>query len=144
MPRVIQTSIRRAIGGYEVKSLYIALSDVVVAGGTVFSFTPTAPGHVVQLDFITTEVGAGAGATITFTPAISGTSTTGGDVTVTLAGTDTVGEETAGNPTTGGAEFSDTDTVSIVASGVTVFTAGTGYLKLLLEYGTRPVGPSPT
>lgn len=136
MPRTTTTSTRLVQASYEVVPVYLQLNDITTTAGVVFSFTPARPGQIIGLDFVTSEVGAGAGATITFTPRVAGVGVTGGTCVVTLAGTDTIGEETAGAAITGGANFSDSQAVSIASSSTTVFTAGAGYLKLKLEYGT--------
>lgn len=136
MPRTTLTSTRLA-AHYDVIPVYLQLNDITTTPGTHFAFTPEKPGEIVGLDFVASEAGAGAGATITFTPAVDGVPVIGGACVVTLAGTDTIGEETAGAAIGGGQNFNDSQTISIQSSGTTVFTAGAGYLKFKVAYFTQ-------
>lgn len=89
---------------------------------------------ILSVSFTTTTIGAGAGATQTLNLEINSTNVTGGAVTVTLAGTDTLGELTAGTPVTAANVGTATDTLSVeVAAGGTVFTAGAGILIVMVQ-----------
>jgi hypothetical protein len=80
--------------------------------------------------------GTGSGATRTLR-VIKGASTVVASGTVTLAGTDTLGEQTALSVTAANAEFSDTDTLTVdFASGGTAFTAGA--LNLVITLRQKP------
>lgn len=137
MPRTITTDTRLVAADYQVIPVYLQLNDITTTAGTHISFTPAKPGQIIGLDFVTSEAGTGASATITFTPAVAGTAVTGGTCVVTLAGTSDIGEETAGAAITDGANFSASQAISIQSSSTTVFTAGAGYLLLKVEYGTQ-------
>ncbi|MGI9297836.1 MAG: hypothetical protein ACR2QC_08050 [Gammaproteobacteria bacterium] len=138
MPRTTLTDTRIIAADYEVIPIYLQLNDVTTTAGTHYIFTPAKPGQIMGLDFVTSEAGTGAGATVTFTPAVGGTAVVGGTCVVTLAGTSDIGEETTGAAITAGQKFTASQTVSIQSSSTTVFTAGSGYLKLKVEYGTQP------
>lgn len=89
---------------------------------------------LLSVSFVTTTIGAGAGASQVLNLEIGTTNVTGGVVTVTLAGTDTLGELTAGTAITAANTGTSTDTLSIeVAAGGTVFTAGDGVLLIKVQ-----------
>lgn len=89
---------------------------------------------LLSVSFATTTIGAGAGASQILNLEIGTTNVTGGTVTITLAGTDTLGELTAGTAITGANTGSASDTLSIeVAAGGTVFTAGDGVLLIKVQ-----------
>lgn len=89
---------------------------------------------ILSVSFATTTIGAGAAATMTLNLEINATNLTGGVVTITLAGTDTLGELTAGSAVTAANVGTATDTLSIeVAAGGTIFTAGAGVLLVKVQ-----------
>ena len=75
--------------------------------------------------------GAGAGATITFRPRISGTEVTGNDLTVTLATSALPAAVTAaGSFTDPTQRFTQGQTLDIKVQAVTAFTAGRGTIRI--------------
>jgi len=89
---------------------------------------------ILSVSFVTTTVSTGAGGTQTLNLEIGSTNLTGGVVTVTLAGSDTLGELTAGTAVTAANVGTATDTLSVeVAAGGTVFTAGAGILIVMVQ-----------
>ena len=89
---------------------------------------------LLSISFVTTTIGAGAGASQILNLEIGTTNVTGGAVTVTLAGTDTLGELTAGTAITAANTGTSADTLSVeVAAGGTVFTAGAGILLVRVQ-----------
>jgi hypothetical protein len=83
-------------------------------------------------------VGAGAGATRTLR-VLKGASTVVATGTVTLASTDTLGEEQSLTVTAANASYEDTDVLTVdFASGGTAFTAGA--LNLFVLYRSRLQG----
>lgn len=89
---------------------------------------------ILSMDFVTTTIGAGAAATMALNLEIGATNVTGGVVTPTLAGTDTLGEMTLGTAVTAANVGTAADTLSIeVAAGGTIFTAGAGNLIIKLQ-----------
>lgn len=94
-------------------------------------------GHRFQLlsfDFVTTIVGAGAGASQVFNLEIGGTDVTGGVLTVDLASTNTIGEISAGTAITADNVGTAGGTISIeMAAGGTVFTSGSGYFVIRIK-----------
>lgn len=89
---------------------------------------------ILSFDFVTTIVGAGAGASQVFNLEIGTTNLTGGTLTVTLASTDTIGKITAGTAITGANVGAIGDTISLeMAAGGTVFTSGSGYFVIRIQ-----------
>lgn len=89
---------------------------------------------ILSVSFVTTTIGAGAGASQVLNLEIGTTNVTGGVVTLTEAATDTLGELTAGTAITANNVGTASDTLSIeVATGGTVFTAGNGALLLKIQ-----------
>lgn len=89
---------------------------------------------VIGVSFNTTTVSTGSGASQVINLEIGSTDVTGGVVTATLAGTDTLGELTAGTAITAANTGSATDTLSVeVAASGTVFTAGNGVLLIKIQ-----------
>ena len=79
-------------------------------------------------------VGAGAGASQVFNLEIGTTNVTGGILTVTLAGTATIGVLTTGSAITALNVGTVSDTISIeMGAGGTVFTSGSGYFVLKIQ-----------
>ena len=89
---------------------------------------------ILSADFVTTTIGAGAGASQTISLKIGSTAVTGGVVNPTLTGTNTLGKLVAGTSVTAAntGTASDTLTVAVAASG-TVFSAGAGYLVIRVQ-----------
>lgn len=94
-------------------------------------------GHRFQLlsfDFVTTIVGAGAGASQVFNLEIGGTDVTGGVLTVDLASTNTIGEISAGTAITAANVGTAAGTISIeMQAGGTVFSSGAGYFVIRIK-----------
>jgi hypothetical protein len=89
---------------------------------------------ILKFDFVTTIVGAGAGASQVFNLEIGTTNLTGGVLTVTLASTDTIGEVTTGTAITANNVGTASDTLSIeMAAGGTIFTSGSGYFVITVQ-----------
>lgn len=104
------------------------------AADLVTNYTPGYKFKILAVDFVTTTLGAGAGATQTVNMEIGTTNLTGGVMTITLASTDTLGEISAGTAVTAANTGSSTDTISIeVAASGTVFTAGAGIILVKIQ-----------
>lgn len=104
------------------------------AADLITNYTPGFKFKLLSADFVTTTLGAGAGATQTLNLEIGTTNVTGGVVNPTLASTDTLGEITAGTAITGANTGSAADTISVeVAAGGTVFTGGAGLLLIKIQ-----------
>lgn len=89
---------------------------------------------ILSFDFVTTIVGAGAGASQTFNLEIGAVNLTGGSLNVTLASTDTIGEVTAGTPITAANVGTAADAISLeMSAGGTVFTSGSGYFVIKVQ-----------
>lgn len=89
---------------------------------------------LLSFDFITTIVGAGAGASQVFNLEIGATDLTGGVLTVTLASTDTIGKVTQGTAITALNTGAAAGNISLEkAGGGTVFTSGAGYFRVTVQ-----------
>jgi hypothetical protein len=125
--------------GVGVSTLVFPLSSLatgIVSGAMdiVTGFTPGYRFKLLAFGFVTTIVGAGAGASQVFNLEINSTDVTGGVLTLNLAATDTVGENTAATAITADNVGSATDTISIEkASGGTVFTSGAGFFWVQIQ-----------
>lgn len=125
--------------GSGIYNLTIPLTSLVTGLGTsaVDVLTNLTVGHKFKLlsfDWVTTVAGTGSGATQSFNLEIGTTNVTGGVVNPTLASTATIGSVTAGTAITANNVGSETDTLSIeLAAGGTVFTAGGGYFRILVQ-----------
>ena len=114
-----------------IEILTIPIPLVALANGTVAQITPSFAGRIKKATLSVTQAGTGAGATVTLTPQIAGTPTTGGVVNPTLANT-TLGAEVAGTAVTANNTFAAGQAITIVASAVTAFTGGYAQLNLHL------------
>jgi len=98
------------------------------------NYTPGYAFKILKFDWVTTIVGAGAGATQTFNLEIGTTNVTGGVVNPTLASTATIGVLTAGTAVSANNTGTSADTISVeMAAGGTVFSSGAGYFLLKLQ-----------
>ncbi len=125
--------------GVGVVSITIPLSSLatgIVAGAMdiVTTYTPGYAFKILDLAWVTTVAGTGAGATQAFNLAISGTNVTGGVVTVTLANTATVGVVVASASSVSALNTGTaTSTISLKKAAGTVFTAGAGFFLLKIQ-----------
>jgi hypothetical protein len=104
------------------------------AGDVVTDFVPGYRFKLLALDFVNGSIaGTGAAASAVCNLEIGSTNVTGGTCTVVLAGTDTIGELTAGTAITGLNIGSATDTFSIEKATSTVFTAGEGAFVVTIQ-----------
>ncbi len=97
-------------------------------------FTPGFNFKILDFGFVTTVVGAGAGASQTFNIEIGTTNLTGGSLNVTLASTDTIGKITSATAITAANVGTASDTISIeMAASGTVFSSGAGYFFIKVQ-----------
>lgn len=91
-------------------------------------------GKILSLQFNTTTLGTGAGASQVLNMEINSTDVTGGVLTLTLATTTPLGNRIAATAITANNEFDADDTISLeVAASGTVFTAGAGVLTVMVQ-----------
>lgn len=91
-------------------------------------------GKILSLQFNTSSLGTGSGASQVLNFAIAGVAIVGGVLTLTLATTTPLGNLISGTPITGGNEFAAGDAISLkVAAGGTIFTAGAGTLTVFIQ-----------
>ncbi len=125
--------------GAQEQILTFPLASLVTSlgAGAVTILNAYKPGfafQILQLDFVNTVAGTGAGASQTFSAAISGVAVTGGTVNPTLASTGTYGNVTLGTAVTAANVGGSTDSISInMSAGGTAFTAGSGYFVMRLK-----------
>lgn len=113
----------------------IQLSSMTTsAADLVTAYVPGFRGKILAASFATTTISTGDAASQVLNFEINSTNVTGGVVTVTLAGTDTLGELTAGTAITAANTFTASDSISLeVAASGTVFTAGEGTLFVKMQ-----------
>jgi hypothetical protein len=124
-----------ATAGITTVSIPIQLDSMTTsAADLVTGYVPGYKFKILAVDFATTTVSTGDGASQVLNLEIGTTNVTGGVVTATLAGTDTLGELTAGTAVTATNTGSASDTISVeVAASGTVFTAGSGVLLIKIQ-----------
>jgi len=124
-----------ATAGITTVSIPIQLDSMTTsAADLVTAYVPGYKFKILAVDFATTTVSTGEGASQVLNLEIGTTNVTGGVVTATLAGTDTLGELTAGTAVTATNTGSASDTISVeVAASGTVFTAGSGVLLIKIQ-----------
>jgi len=127
MPRKV------AIGGLRVeKNLYLPLTHT----GAVEFVTDWTPGYGLTIESVTgyTAIASTSGGSGSRTcRVLKGASTVVATATITLAGTDTVGEAITFTVTAANATFKDTDVLTVdFATGGTDFTAGD--INLVIVY----------
>lgn len=104
------------------------------AADLMSAYTPGYAFELLSVEFITTTLGTGAGASQVLNLEIGTTNVTGGALTLLLADTDTLGKKKAATAITAANTGSASDTISLeVAAGGTVFTAGAGFILLKLR-----------
>lgn len=109
-------------------------SMTTAAADLVTEYTPGYKFKILAVDFITTTLGAGSGASQTLNLEIGTTNVTGGVVNPTLSSTNTLGKLTAGTSVTAANTGSATDVLSVeVAASGTVFTGGAGILLITIQ-----------
>ncbi len=121
--------------GIQTLAIPIQLASLTTAAADLV--TEIVPGFrfkVLKVDFVTTKLGTGSGASQTINLEIGTTNVTGGVVNPTLGSTDTLGKVTAGSSVTAANVGLATDSLSVeVAASGTVFTAGEGILLVRLQ-----------
>lgn len=109
-----------------------ALSTVANAG-IWGRFTPGVAGRLLSCSFFVTTAVTTAAKAATLTPAIAGTSTTGGAIALTSANCTPIGATVAGSAITALNTFTAAQEITVVASGVTAFVEGAG--AIVLNFG---------
>jgi hypothetical protein len=95
-----------------------------IATGAMAKWTPGFAGKIKSIQATVDEAATTASKLATLTPAIGGTSVTGGALALTSANCTPVGAEIDGSAITGANSFKATDQLSLVASSVTTFQEG--------------------
>lgn len=121
--------------GIQTVAIPIQLASMTTSAADLLTnYTPGYAFELLSLEFVTTTIGTGAGASQVLNLEIGTTNVTGGALTIALADTDTLGEKKAATAITAANIGTSTDTISVeVAAGGTVFTAGAGVLLLKMR-----------
>lgn len=121
--------------GVTTVAIPIQLASMTTAAADLMTnYTPGYAFELLSLEFVTTTIGAGAGASQVLNLEVGTTNVTGGALTIALADTATLGAKKAATAITAANTGTSSDTISIeVATGGTVFTAGAGVLLLKLR-----------
>lgn len=124
-----------ATAGISTLSIPIQLAAMTTSAADLLTaYTPGYKFKILSVDFVTTTLGTGSGASQTINLEIGTTNLTGGVINPTLAGTDTLGELTSGTSVTAANTGSASDTISVeVAASGTVFTAGAGIILIRIQ-----------
>lgn len=124
-----------ATAGITVIPIHLNLASMTTsAADLVTAYTPGFKFKILAVDFVTTTLGTGSGASQTINLEIGTTNVTCGVVNPTLASTATLGEITAGTSVTAANTGTASDTISVeVAASGTVFTAGEGTLLIRIQ-----------
>lgn len=121
--------------GVSLLSVPIQLASMTTSAADLV--TEILPGYkfkVLGVDFVTTTISTGSGASQTINLEIGTTNVTGGVVNPTLSSTNTLGKVTSGTAVTAANTGSSTDVLSVeVAASGTVFTAGSGMLLIRIQ-----------
>lgn len=121
--------------GIQTVAIPLQLASMTTAAADLMTaYTPGYAFELLSLEFVTTTIGTGTGASQILNLEIGTTNVTGGALTIALADTATLGTKKAATTITAANTGTASDTISIeVASGGTIFTAGSGFLLLKLR-----------
>jgi hypothetical protein len=119
--------------GIQTVMIYLGLNDVAANGDIITNLLPGFNGKILALDWIADKPVTTGAKLATFTPKINAVNVTGGAAAITSANSTPQGVKVAGSAVTALNTFLPTDTIGIVASGVTQFTEGTGWLIIRLQ-----------
>lgn len=123
--------------GVGVTTLMFHVNLVALTAAAADLMTDYVPGYafkILAVDYVTTTLGTGAGATMSLNLEIGATNVTGGVVNPTLANTATLGQLVTGTAVTAANVGTAASTLSIeVAAGGTIFTAGQGVLLVKIQ-----------
>lgn len=120
-------------GGISNLSFFVNLADIASAADVITAYTPGYAGKILSFDFLVGKPVTTAAKLATLTPKINSTNTTGGAVALTSALATPMGAKIAGSAITAANVFAATDTIGIVASAVTAFVEGNGWMVLRVQ-----------
>lgn len=115
------------VGSQQTIQQYTTLAGIVAA--QVMAIAVPFAFKLNSVGFRTRTPGAGAGAAATLQAQVNGVSTTGGAIGLTLANQATSGGFVAGTSITGLNTGAPGNTIGVLASAVTAFTGGDGYVE---------------
>jgi hypothetical protein len=116
-------------------SIPLALASMTTsAADLVTGWIPGHAGKILKVQFVTTTLGTGSGASQVINLEIGSTDVTGGVLTLLLADATPLGKIKDATAITAANEFTATDSISVeVAASGTVFTAGSGALLIQIQ-----------
>lgn len=132
MPFVFKNQLTRVPITVPVNLNIAATGYMVGTSSTGINLGPVG-GAIEKVQAVVKVVGAGAGASITVTPRINNTATTGGVLTLTLAGTTPLGTIIDGTAVTGANAFGANALLQLHSTVTTVFTGG----EVVVAIGTK-------
>lgn len=112
-------------------AIYCQLAQLTAT--TIFSITPGYAFQVLSLAFVVEVAVTTAAKAATITPYVNGISVTGGALALTSANCTPKGTNIAATAITAGNSGTNAQTLALVASSVTTFSEGTGWLILTVK-----------
>jgi len=117
---------------YQTLSIPIQLAGITGAG-TVAAVTSGFAGKIVSAQFVSTAVASTASKLATLGLSINTIAVTGGVISLTTAALTAMGASVSGTAITANNAFGATDTIKLVASSVTAFSEGSGFVLLTIS-----------
>lgn len=114
-------------------SIPVPAMSAIANAGVLARFTPGFAGRIKSIQFQVTTAVTTAAKAATLTPAIAGTSVTGGACALTSANCTPIGANVAGSAITALNTFTAAQEITVVASSVTAFLEGAG--AIILNFG---------
>lgn len=111
--------------------VFVQLAQITAT--TIFTLTPGFRFKVLSINFSVEVAVTTASKAATITPAIGGVSVTGGALALTSANCTPKGANVSGSSITAANTGTNAQTLTLVASGVTAFSEGTGWVLLRLQ-----------
>ena len=119
--------------GVGVQSLAFFVNLAQITATTIMSFTPGFAFKVLAIQFSSEIAVTTAAKAATITPYINGVSTTGGALALTSANCTPKGTTVTGSTITAGNTGTSAQTLALVASTVTAFSEGSGWIILRVQ-----------
>lgn len=117
--------------GVEIFPFFVNLAQITAT--TIMSFTPGFAFKVLAIQFTVEVAVTTAAKLVTLTPQIGGVSTTGGALALTSANCTPKGTTVTGSAVTAANTGTNAQTLSLLASGVTAFVEGSGWVILKVQ-----------
>lgn len=119
--------------GTDVQTIPIFVNLAQITATTIFNYTPGFRFKILAISFSAEIAVTTAAKAATITPAVNGSGITGGALALTSANCTPKGTNIAGSTVTAGNTGTAAQTLSLVASAVTAFSEGTGWILLRVQ-----------